>query len=120
MNASVHLASSLICQSREKRRQLFATVAAPTPATDATEFHTGMHISGFERALAKNQLLALPAEDLTLTCLSGELWLTRDGDIEDYILGAGRSFIVRRGDQAAVQALQPSRVRLAAAGSLSA
>ena len=114
MNASAYLASSLVCQSREKRRALFAAAPAAAPATDATEFHTGMHVPAIERALAKNQLLALPAEDLTLTCLSGELWLTRDGDIEDYILGAGRSFTVRRGDQAAVQALQPSRVRLAA------
>ncbi|MDP2811997.1 MAG: DUF2917 domain-containing protein [Rhodocyclaceae bacterium] len=115
MNASAQLASSLICQSREKRRALFAALPAPASATDATEFRTGMHVSGIERVLAKSQLLALPAGDLTLTCLGGELWLTRDGDIEDYILGAGQSFVVRRGDQAAVQALQPSRVRLVAA-----
>jgi len=113
MNTAVYLASSLIGQSQEKRRALFAAVAAPSPSGNATEFRTGMHASAVERTLAKNQLLRLPDENLTLVCLSGELWLTRDGDREDYILGPGRSFVVRRGDGAAVQALRPSRVQLA-------
>jgi quercetin dioxygenase-like cupin family protein len=73
-----------------------------------------MHIAGVERVLAKSQLLALPDANAKLVCLEGELWLTRDGDSEDYILGPGRSFTVRRGDRAAVQALKPSRVRLVA------
>lgn len=67
-----------------------------------------------DRHLAVHQMLVLPDENLSLTCLAGELWLTRDGDVEDYILGPGQSFVVRRGDQAAVQALKPSRVRLLA------
>lgn len=114
MNASAHLASSLICPSPEKRRARFAAAAAPASATNATEFRAGMHLPSIERALAKNQLLALPDANTKLICLAGELWLTRDGDIEDYILGPGESFVVRRGDGAAVQALQPSRVRLVA------
>ena len=116
MNASAYLASSLICQSRERRRALFAAVPAPAPAADATEFHEGMHggsLPKVERSLAKNQLLALPAQDLTVLCLDGELWLTRDGDIEDYILGPGQSFAARGGDKVAVQALRASRLRLA-------
>lgn len=68
-----------------------------------------------ERGLAPQQLLALPDEDLGITCLAGELWLTRHGDIEDYILGPGQSFAARRGDHVALQALKPSRVRLVAA-----
>lgn len=115
MNTSFYLASSLIGQSPEKRRALFAAVAAPAASGNATEFHTGMHAPVVERTLAKNQLLRLPDENLTLVCIDGELWLTRDGDREDYILGPGRSFVVRRGDKAAVQALRPSRVRLASA-----
>jgi hypothetical protein len=115
MNATANLASTLICQSQEKRRALFAAVAAQAPAGNATGFHTGMHMPGIERTLAKNQLLGLPDENLTLVCLAGELWLTRDGDREDYILGPGRSFAVRRGDGTVVQGLQPSRVRLASA-----
>ncbi|MDK9701724.1 MAG: DUF2917 domain-containing protein [Sulfuritalea sp.] len=114
MNTAVYLASSLIGQSHEKRRALFAAVAAPSPAGNATEFHKGMHTPAVERTLTKNQMLALPDGNLTLVCLDGELWLTRDGDREDYILGRGRSFVVRRGDEAIVQALRPSRIRLAA------
>jgi hypothetical protein len=89
---------------------------------NATGFHLGMYRScanyvkaarpAAEHKLAAHQIFALPDEDLTLICLAGELWLTRDGDIEDYILGPGHSFVVRRGDQVAVQALKPSRVRL--------
>ena len=71
-----------------------------------------MHAPAIERGLAKSQLLALPDMDMTLVCLEGELWLTREGDSEDYILGPGGSFTVRRGDRAAVQALRPSRVRI--------
>ena len=68
-----------------------------------------------DHSLAARQMLALPDAPLTLRCLSGELWLTRDGDIEDYILGPGQSFSVQHGDRAAVQALKPSRLHLVAA-----
>ena len=118
MNASVDLASSIICQPREQRRALFAASAAKAPAKDATEFQAGMHAAAarcLEQALAKHQLLALPDADATLLCLAGEFWLTREGDIEDYFLKPGQSFAVRRGDRAVVQALQPSRMRLVAA-----
>lgn len=96
-------------------------------ATQALEhnvigFHSGIHrrYSGLaatecDHSLAARQMLALPDQNLTLVCLAGELWLTRDGDIEDYILGPGQCLTVRRGDQAAVQALRPSRVRVVAA-----
>ena len=111
MNASAYLASSLFCQPREQRRERFAEGAA----ANVSGFLEGMHLPGVERALAKQQLLVLPAADTKLVCLEGEVWLTRDGDIEDYILGPGKSFLARRGDRAVVHALQPSRVRLTAA-----
>ena len=38
--------------------------------------------------------------------------LTRDGDIEDYILGPGQQLAIHAGDLATVQALQPCRLRL--------
>lgn len=112
MDATANLASSLILPSQEQRRTRFPAAAAPAPAANATEFLTGMHLPGVERALAKNRMLALPDANLTLVCLAGELWLTRDGDSEDYILGPGQTFTVRRGDGTAAQALRPSRVRL--------
>lgn len=82
----------------------FAMRLQPTPPQAAPRDHR----------LAARQLLALPNEYLSLICLSGELWLTRDGDIEDYILGPGQSLAIRPGDQAAVQALRPSELRLLA------
>ncbi len=112
MNATADLAASLVCRSQEKRRALFAARSAQVPVRNATEFLAGMHTPAAGQVLAKHQLLALPDANATLVCLEGELWLTRDGDSEDYILGPGRSFTVRRGDRAAVQALKASRVRL--------
>ncbi|MBK7766120.1 MAG: DUF2917 domain-containing protein [Sulfuritalea sp.] len=115
MNTPAYLASSIICQPREKHRALFARTPAKALAADATEFLEGINVgreTGLDQALAKDQLLALPDGDATLLCLAGELWLTRNGDIEDYLLSPGQSFAVRRGDRAVVQALQPSRMRL--------
>ena len=99
MNAPISLASLLICQPPEVRRAAFAARPAAAPARNATEFHTGMHAPHREQFLAKRQLLALPDADATLACLEGELWLTREGDSEDHILGPGGSFAVRRGDR---------------------
>ncbi len=112
MNASFHIASSLLCQGRPRRRSLFAEVAAATFAGNATGFHSGMYMPALERSLAKDQMFALPAADTRLVCLEGELWLTRDGDFEDYILGPGQGFDAKRGDKLTVQALRPSRIRL--------
>jgi hypothetical protein len=65
-----------------------------------------------DQSLAARQMLALPNQDLSVVCLEGEIWLTRAGDFEDHIIGAGERFAIRRGDRAVVQALQPSRMRL--------
>ncbi|MDP2823890.1 MAG: DUF2917 domain-containing protein [Sulfuritalea sp.] len=68
-----------------------------------------------DHCLAPRQMLVLPAASRRVMVLAGQVWLTRDGDSEDYILSAGDRFAVRHGDQAALQALQPSRVRVVAA-----
>jgi hypothetical protein len=74
--------------------------AAPAPQTAS------------DRELARREMLMLPAASRQLIVLAGEVWLTRDGDAEDYILSAGDRFAIRAGDMAALQALQPSRVRV--------
>lgn len=71
--------------------------------------------SASEHALARREMLLLPAACRQLIVLAGEVWLTRDGDPEDYILSAGDRLAVRAGDMAMLQALQPSRVRAVAA-----
>lgn len=112
MNAHASLDFVPICASRRERRSLFAEVAAHTVSRHATEFPKGMHLPGIERTMAKDQFLALPAADMKVVCLEGELWLTRDGDIKDYILGPGESLALARRDRGAVQALRASRLRL--------
>lgn len=78
-------------------------------------FQQGIHSSSSQGpaiCLAKGELFAVAEGDWRLVCLSGALWLTRDGDQEDYILRAGDQFSVGRGDRAAVQALRPGSIRL--------
>jgi hypothetical protein len=65
-----------------------------------------------DRTLAKGELQRLPERDLSIRCISGELWLTRQGDSEDYFLGPGQALAVGRDDQAVIQALRESRFRL--------
>jgi hypothetical protein len=114
MNAFADLPFIPSYPSLAQRRALFAKSTVATPASHATGFRTGMHSTPVEQVLAKNQLLALPDAKATLVCLEGELWVTREGDSEDCILGPGRSFSARRGDRVVVQALQASRIRLSA------
>lgn len=110
--------ASLICTSRAQRTAAMHADQGTPAASHGTEFHDGMLGQG-RRELARGHLLALPAIDATLLCLQGELWLTRDGDIQDYILGAGSSLHLRPADQAVVMALQPSQLRLIAAAGFS-
>lgn len=65
-----------------------------------------------ELALASKALIDLSDVDLTLICLEGELWLTRDLDPEDHILQSGQRFTIVRSDKAIVHALRQSRIRL--------
>ncbi len=107
--------ASLICLGRSSRTRLMHAMAPEATASHATEFHSGMHAAAGgapDHALAKNQMLALDGRRLTLQCLAGQLWLTRDGDAEDYILGPGQNFEIRPDDHVVVQAQRPSRVRL--------
>lgn len=115
MTAQTFSLASVICLPRHQRAAMMREMSARSPAADATEFHRGMHANAPvppEHSLMRNQMFSLPAQDLTLLCLSGELWVTRDGDIEDYILGPGQSMSVGHADQAAAQALRPSQLRL--------
>lgn len=107
--------ASLICLGRSSRARLIRAVSPKAIAGHASEFHQGMHAANagaLEQVLAKDQMLVLDNRRLTLECLEGQLWLTRDGDAEDYILGPGQNFEVLPDDQAVIQAQRPSRIRL--------
>ena len=111
MSTQAISSTSLICAGRARRVSTLRDEPRAAAQGDATEFHEGMLIAG-RQILAPGRLLALPARDATLVCVEGEVWLTRDGDREDYILGAGSSLHLGPRDQAMVQALKPSRLRL--------
>jgi len=49
----------------------------------------------------------LVTEPAWLTALGGRLWVTRDGDLNDYVLDAGQRVAVARGDQVMVGAWEP-------------
>lgn len=46
----------------------------------------------------------LATEPAWLTALGGRLWVTRDGDLNDYVLDPGQRIAVGRGDQVTVGA----------------
>ncbi|MCM2290490.1 MAG: DUF2917 domain-containing protein [Sulfuritalea sp.] len=92
-----------------------AAMAEAALALGQTPVVPAQQAAASEHELARREMLLLPAACRQLIVLAGEVWLTRDGDREDYILSAGDRFAVRAGDMAMLQALQPSRVRAVAA-----
>jgi len=46
-----------------------------------------------------------------IDCLSGVLWVTQDGDLNDYVLDAGGKFWVTKRGTVVVQALQDGRFK---------
>jgi hypothetical protein len=47
-----------------------------------------------------------------ITCLTGRLWITQDGDPRDFVLAPGESLTVRRGGVTLVSAAEPSLLRV--------
>ncbi|HJV62064.1 MAG TPA: DUF2917 domain-containing protein [Albitalea sp.] len=56
--------------------------------------------------LAWGRPLRLAGAAGEFTVLSGRVWLTRQGDLDDHVLGAGERFALRAGDVAVVEAWQ--------------
>jgi len=50
-----------------------------------------------------------------LTCLTGILWITCEGDFQDYFLTSGQQFIPRSRGQVVINALSPARMVCGAA-----
>jgi len=86
----------------------------PTPVRNANGFQIGIQAEyATSTCLGKGGMLELPDADLALECASGILWVTRDGDLTDYILEAGQGLTLARGDRGAVQALRAGCLRIA-------
>ena len=54
------------------------------------------------------------ANGRTVTCLSGSVWLTMEGDYRDVVLSPGASFVVDRDGLTILAAQQPSAVKVSA------
>jgi hypothetical protein len=74
-----------------------------------------------ECCLAQGELLRLAGEKngVTLRCTSGVIWLTC-GDGRDYLLSAGKSFLIAAGQVAVAEALQMAECTVAKPQLLSA
>ena len=63
--------------------------------------------------LAPRQLHSIPdASGVTITCRAGAVWITVDGDANDYVLEAGESFTPKGRERVLVYALGPVRARI--------
>ena len=70
-------------------------------------------LAPWEKRLAVHELMSLRVSDaVTVACGGGQLWVTRLGDSEDYVLEAGDRLELHAGEEVAVQALRPARVSL--------
>jgi len=46
-----------------------------------------------------------------ISCLSGTLWITQEGDMKDYVLEAGRDFWITKRGEVIVQALEDTQFK---------
>ena len=112
MTAQAISTSSLICMGRGQRAALMRAASPETTVRHGTGFLNGIHkmrAAETEGTLAGGELQRLPQRDLSIRCISGQIWLTRQGDAEDHILGPGHALTVGRDDHALIQALRESR-----------
>lgn len=75
-----------------------------------TQLRTIESSSGFERCLNANQIARLDENcpcDMIL-CTRGVLWVTQNGDQQDYLLRPGEKFVLLRSGMVLVQALKDS------------
>jgi hypothetical protein len=70
-----------------------------------------------ELALDENETWSCTARGpgVEVRCVSGMVWVTVEGDVEDRVLSAGDSFVSARRGRVAMMAFRPSRVRMAGA-----
>jgi hypothetical protein len=77
---------------------------------DSTSLPAGSRRPGQALELAKHQHLRLAdAEGWTVSVLSGELWITQDGDVRDIVVGRGQDHVLDRNGLALLSALGDTR-----------
>ena len=73
-----------------------------------TKIHSKHHIG------SRHGLTLRDASGRTVTCLSGSVWLTMEGDTRDVMLSPGAAFVVDRDGLTLLAAQQPSTVQVTA------
>jgi hypothetical protein len=73
-----------------------------------TQMHTNYEID------PSDGLALEDASGRTVTCVSGSVWLTMEGDTRDVVLEPGASFVIDRDGLTLLAAQRPSEVRVSA------
>lgn len=72
-----------------------------------------LHLETPHLTIGSRELLRLEhPRGVRIGCVSGSLWITQDGDREDYMLGAGEALCFERDDPVLLCAFDESRVDL--------
>jgi hypothetical protein len=83
----------------------------PAPSVGAPMLPRGVT---WQTSLSKNHTVVFnDVQDLEIELRSGNIWITQDGDIEDYVLDPWQSFRVRRQGATVVHALKESSIQVA-------
>ena len=67
-----------------------------------------------EKWLIKNSLLKLVGDhsEERITCLSGVVWITQPGDLEDIVLSTGEAFTITQKGTILIEGLAESRLKI--------
>jgi hypothetical protein len=86
------------------------SLVRPAPTSDSPLPPRG---ATWQISLDKNGTVVFnDVQDLEVELVLGSLWITQDGDIEDYVLGPGQRFRVRRQGATVLHALTDSSIQL--------
>jgi hypothetical protein len=71
-------------------------------------------IPKIELFLQPRQILDLEekAHQMTIECKSGVLWVTQSGELEDYMLKAGKRYVPKSKGKVVIQAMKESRLAI--------
>jgi quercetin dioxygenase-like cupin family protein len=78
-----------------------------------------MNLTLHHGSVALERLGGLSLKDAAgaaITCLTGRLWITQEGDRRDFVLAPGDSLQIARGGLTLVSAVEPSRLSVTAPG----
>jgi hypothetical protein len=67
-----------------------------------------------ERCVPRGGLVGLAGDHSwqMIVCMRGEVWITQECDVQDYLLRAGGVFIITRPGRVVIQALRDSRIQV--------